>query len=204
MFSEQTAYHSAEISTPGFSKVKKRVRNKVPSSGTHAIDALERKYRETLGQIKQLDEALYEWDGRSGFDLANKYEIELRARLRASLVSLENSIRLLDPKWNRKHLLVPKIKHQTSPMFERTIFQTALVALLCRAAEPLTIFQIVAKLAPGLGLPNPSADQRRRLRAMADGTLRRYYVKGFVDCDEAKPARWFARKSQAEGGMGTR
>ena len=99
----QTADSSLEISKPRFPAPTKRERNKVPSSGSHVIGGLERKYQETIGEIKQLDEALYEWDGRAGFALANKYEIELRARHRASLVSLENSIRLLDSKWNRKH-----------------------------------------------------------------------------------------------------
>jgi hypothetical protein len=156
-----------------------------------------------LGQIKQLDEAEYEWDKRSGFALADKYEAKLRARLRAALVSLENAIRLICPEWDRKHLMKPKVTRQTRPMFLRGEFQNALIVALRSAIVPLTIYEIVEIVAPKLGLPTPTADQRRRMRTMAYGSLRGYYDKGFVDC-VGEPAKWFARSNQAEGGIAAR
>jgi len=104
MFSAPSAGLGTKLGQPPSSITQKRQRRKIPPSGSHAIGALERKYQKTPEQLKQLEDADYEWEGRSGFDLANRYEIELRGRLRASLVSLENSIRMLDPKWSGKRL----------------------------------------------------------------------------------------------------
>lgn len=71
--------HSAEIASPPttgarFQPIKKPDRKKKWATGSHAISALERKLQETLGQIKQLDEAEYEWDKRSGFALADTHQ----------------------------------------------------------------------------------------------------------------------------------
>jgi hypothetical protein len=201
MYSPESA--SQPKAGPRFQPIKKRDRKKQWVTGSHAISALERKFQETLGQIKQLDEAEYEWDKRSGFDLAEKYEAELRARLRAALVSLENAIRLICPDWNRKHLMKPKATRQTRPMFPRGQFQNAVITCLRRAVAPLTVYEIVEIVAPKLGLPNPTADQRRRMRIMARSSLRGYYDKGFVDC-VGEPAKWFARDSQADAGIDAR
>jgi hypothetical protein len=186
-----------------FQPIKKRDRKKTWTTGSHAINALERKFQETLGQIKQLDEAEYEWDKRSGFALADRHERDLRAKLRAALVSLENAIRLICPEWDRKHLMKPKVTRQTRPMFQRGRFQNALIGCLRVANGPLTIYEIVEIVAPKLGLPNPTADQRRRMRTMAYSSLRGYYDKGFVDC-EGETAKWFVRNNQADGGIAAR
>lgn len=185
---------ASEIAPRRFKPVYTGPRERVPFSGSMSINALERKFQETLGEIKRLDEALYDWDGRDGFDLASKYEIELRARHQAALISLENSIRILDPKCDRKRLMAPKIKRgPRRPLFEDRKFQNALVALLRREPRGWSTNEIALELAPQLGLPNPTADQRRRMRGMAYGSLRKYYDKGLVDCVGSNPARWFAR-----------
>jgi len=201
MYSAETA--SQPTTGARFQPIKKRDRKKQWKTGSHAITALERKFQETLGQLKQLDEAEYEWDKRSGFELAEKYEAELRARLRAALVSLENAIRLISPDWDRKHLMKPKVTRQTRPMFPRGQFQNALIACLRKATAALTIYEIVEIVAPKLGLPNPTADQRRRMRIMARSSLRGYYDKGFVDC-VGEPAKWFVRNNQADAGIAAR
>jgi hypothetical protein len=201
MFTEQTSNYAVSNSRPSgtrFQLPKQRVRKKVPPSGTYAVGALERKYQDTLGEIKTLEGAEYEWVGKDGFKLAEDYWRDRQRSLHSTLIALEKSIRMFDQKWSRKSLMVPTIRRNARPLFERTVFQKALIGLLRCATERLSILEIAEKLAPELGLPTPSAEQRARLRAMAYSSLRGYYDKGFVDC-EGTPPRWFVRTSQADG-----
>ena len=176
-----------------------------PKLATHPIraaNALECKYRETLGEIKKLEMAEYEWTDRIGYEDAEKWWRDRLKQLLSTLASLERSIRLFDPKWQRKSLMIPILKQRTRPLLPKGAFQRALVEVMRDAKEPLLASEIAMRIASQLGLPIRLHDQRLRLSRMALSSLRSFQSKGRVGF-MGSPAKWFAvpSTSQAEGAL---
>ncbi|HEX4160255.1 MAG TPA: hypothetical protein VHY79_17455 [Rhizomicrobium sp.] len=166
-------------------------RKSLPRAGSPVLGGLERKYQETLGKKKQLQEAEYEWQGFDGFELAEKRYAELLTRVNSDLLMLENSIRMFDPDWTRKRLMAPRVK-RTSRLLPRNAFKIALVKVMRAAKEPLTVREITALIARNLDLPMHRRDQRQRVWNMAYNALRSSHKKGHVECSDCSPAKWFA------------
>jgi hypothetical protein len=174
-----------------FRTPKTRDRKKRATASTRAVSGLERKYQEMLGEIKKLESAEYEWVGVDGFKQAENYWRDRLTSLRSTLVALERSIRMFDPKWAAKSSMVPKMTMHGRPLLPRGVFHSALVKVLRSASEALLIKDIVARIASALGLPTDRRDQRQRLYAMTYSSLRLNLAKGRVDY-VGVPAKWFA------------
>jgi hypothetical protein len=188
-----------------FPEATKRIRNKVPASPIRAVSGMEEKYQRIMGEIKELESAEYDWVGREGFKMAEDYYRDRMNHLKSTLWALEKSIRQFDPKWTRKALMTPKRTNLTRPLGKRNTLQDALVQILRRATQPLTIPELVLNVGAKLGLKTRTHDQRAVLYRRLYGSLRRYYDKGFVDCIDCdgSPNKWWAVEptSQAERGL---
>ena len=178
----------------------RRPRTKLAAHPVRAANALELKYQETLGEIKKLETAEYEWIGRAGFDGAEKWWRDRLKQLHSTLASLERSIRLFDPKWQRKSLMIPMVRRNARPLLPKGAFQRALIYVLRNATGPLRANEIAMRIASQLGLSTRFSEQRLRIIKMAHGSLRSNQSKGRVEC-VGSPAKWFIAFStnQAEG-----
>src|ERR1700733_1378730 len=94
------------------------------------LNALERKYQETLGSIKELKEAEYEWVGRDGYDLAEQWYRQRLFALEGMLANIETTSRAFDPLWKRKALMVPIIPRTSRPLLDKNEFRTAFYAVV--------------------------------------------------------------------------
>ena len=153
---------------------------------THVLNALERQYQLTLGHIRRLETAEYEWEGVEGYHEAARYWQERMKGYRRTLAALEKSIRLFDPKWERKALMVPKKTIRMRPKVETTKFQSALWRALRSSTEPLTNKEIGLRIAADLSLPISRPHQRAELFERVRATLANYRKLGFVERVEGR------------------
>ena len=170
---------------------KTRNRNTLPASPIQSVRGLERKYRETLGELKALQEAEYEWVGREGFALAEQYYYQRLESLRTTLTTIEKAIRMFDPKWERKRQMAPTPPKSTSRLLPKGRLGKALIRVLKEEPEPLLVMDLAGRVAAALHLPFTSLDQRQRVWRMTYSALRQFYTAGYAD-SIGKPAKWFA------------
>lgn len=169
----------------------------------NTILQLESKYQWLLGETEKLKTAEYEWSGIDGFELADRYWLDKRQSLETALATVENTIRLFNPHWDRSKM-VPKKSQDTRRLFEEpTKFQSAIWRAMRQAGEPRKIADIVLNVAADLGLEVNTLAQRQRIYRMIYSTLRAYTKKGRVASDNSYPARWYLTESsnQAERGL---
>ena|ERR1700743_2829351 len=186
-----------------YAGAKKPKRAKIPGHRIQAAHALERKYQETLGEIAKLEDAEYEWVGREGFGGAEQWWRDRLKRLHETLMTLEKSIRMFDPKWERKALMTP-YKLGTPRRMPRGVFYMALIRTITAAEGPLLVSELAARTATNLGLPMDRRDQRQRHYGMASNALKGLRKQGYVGCT-GSPAKWFALpKNQDEGSPASR
>lgn len=162
---------------------------------------LERKYQETLGKLKELQEAEYEWQGFDGFELAEKYYQERLEQLQETLKAIRTTLLQFDPGWNsRERFMEPKIK-RTSPHSPKGSGTRALIKVLREGGEPLTVNEIAQRMALELGRPMKRRDQRQSVWSMAYSALQSALKAGYVECLGGKPAKWreVAPNSHSEG-----
>ncbi|MES2292990.1 MAG: hypothetical protein V4527_06815 [Pseudomonadota bacterium] len=182
-------------------RLKGRKPRTLPPAGSPVISGLERKYQETLGSLKKLQEQEFDWEGFAGYEEATaNFYLRLR-ELEKTLVCLEGSIRQFDPNWvyGRKRHMEPKVK-RSSPMLPKNSFKPALISVLRRAAQPLTVKEIADESAKELGLPMNSRGERQRVWGLTYNALRASLDQGYVVCFEGSPARWSARPNSHSDG----
>jgi hypothetical protein len=175
-----------------FKKLMGRQSTSVPASKNRGISALEKKYREVLGERKRLLEAQYEWQGKEGFEAAAKYYDDRLRHYNDTLAHIEKSADLLDPNWSktRQRLMAPLLR-RASPRLSKGEFKTAFIRIM-RSADgvALEVSEIAARVARELALPINRRDQRLSLYATTYGALRSAYDRGLVICLEGSPGRW--------------
>ncbi len=166
-------------------------RKVIAANPSAVLNALERKYQETLGAKKALQESEYEWQGFDGFEMAETRYLERLSQLNTTLAALEKSIRTFDPDWLRKRMMAPKVS-RSSPHLPKGTLKPVIVKVLRDASEPLTVKDIAARVAQKLGLPMHRRDQRQRLWIGTYNALRSACDSGYVKCLDCHPAKWFA------------
>jgi len=185
------------VATPQFSRVPRRIfasqpirdRRKAPANPSPVLRSLERKYQETLGAKKKLQESEYEWQGFNGFEEAEHAYLQRLAQLDSTLAALEQSIREFDPDWQRKRLMEPKLLRATRAL-PKGSYSSALPKVMHAAEKPLTVKEISERIARELDLPMVTRDQRQKAYAATYNSLRRSLEKGYVECLDCQPAQW--------------
>lgn len=200
MVKETTAPEVGDGSRNRYPPPKERNRNTLPASPLQSVRGLERKYRETLGELKALQEAEYEWVGRDGFALAEQYYYQRLESLRGTLTTIEKAIRMFDSKWERKRQMAPTLLKSTSPLLRKGRLGKALIRILKEEAQPLLVMDLAGRLAATLHLPFGSLAQRQRVWGMTYSALRQFYNAGYV-VSIGKPAKWSAVASLPNGSL---
>lgn len=193
---ENNAPEVATSSRNRFPPPKPRNRNVLPANPNQSVRGLERKYRETLGELKTLQEAEYDWVGRDGFALAEKYYWDRLNALRATLVTIEKAIRMFDVEWGRKRHMAPKVIKNSQPLLPKGKLSKTLIHILRDEPQPLLVRELAERAAHVLKLPYQRRDQRQRVWSMTNSALHRFYDLGRVDV-VGKPAKWFAISSMS-------
>lgn len=154
-----------------------------------SISGLERKYRETLGEIKKLREEELDWQGFDGFEQADATYKRRLKQLNDQLVAIEQSIRLFDPDWLRKRHMAP-LARRSSPLLSKGVFRKALLKILREAQQPLTVANIAENVARELILPMGTRAERQKMWQTTYNALRSLEARKSVTCLCSSPSLW--------------
>lgn len=154
-----------------------------------SISGLEKKYRETLGELKKLREEEYDWQGFNGFELAEEAYSRQLQQLNDQLAAVEKTIRLFDPEWRRKRQMAP-LNRGTPHRLRRGAFKKAVMEVLREAVQPLTVAEIAQRAAIDLDLPMQSSEERQKSWMTTYAALQSLALKNVTICLSNSPSLW--------------